>query len=156
MHEPEVVRTTSSRSPKRGSGIKTVIASIAVVVLCGGAYYYFYVRNDAETDVGVSAKQNAAPIGETAAANAATAQPVTTEDMVAKVGKLILLPSGETPTLATVSDLSKLKDQPFFANAKQGDIVLLYATARKAYLYDPIQNMLIEVAPISDTPDQHQ
>lgn len=71
------------------------------------------------------------------------------EELVAKVGKLIILPSGETPTVATVSDPEKLKDQPFFAKAKAGDKVLIYQKAEKAYLYDVVNNKILEVAPIS-------
>lgn len=68
--------------------------------------------------------------------------------LVAQVGKLIVLPERETPTLATVTDLDKLKDQPFFAKAKTGDKVLIYANAKKAILYNPELNKIVEVAPI--------
>ena len=69
--------------------------------------------------------------------------------LLAEVGQLIALPEGETPTVATVSDPSKLKDQPFFAKAKVGDKVLIYTNARKAILYSPTEHKIIEVAPIS-------
>ena len=70
-------------------------------------------------------------------------------DLVAEVGKLILLPAGEEPTIATVSDPEKLRDQPFFAQAKTGDKVLLYTNAKKAYLYDPVAHKILEVAPVN-------
>ena len=69
--------------------------------------------------------------------------------VVSRVGNLMLLPE-ETPTIATVSDLSKLQGQKFFANAEQGDIVLMYAHAKKAILYSPTLNKIIEVAPITN------
>ena len=72
-----------------------------------------------------------------------------TSRLVSAISKLIILPEDETPTIATVTDLEKLKDQPFFARAKVGDKVLIYATARKAILYDPAANKIIEVAPIN-------
>ncbi|OGG09547.1 hypothetical protein A2781_07195 [Candidatus Gottesmanbacteria bacterium RIFCSPHIGHO2_01_FULL_42_27] len=65
------------------------------------------------------------------------------------VGKLMVLPETETPTVATVSDEEKLRQQPFFANAKKGDRVLIYPTAKKAILYDPVLNKIIEVSPIN-------
>jgi hypothetical protein len=75
------------------------------------------------------------------------------EDAVAKtiqaVGKLVILPTNETPTVAAVTDLAPLKDQPFFANAKVGDKVLIYAKAGKAILYDPQANKVVEIAPIN-------
>lgn len=67
----------------------------------------------------------------------------------AKISKLIILPSDEEPTLATVSDPEKLRSQPFFANAKAGFKVLVYAKAQKAILYDPYSNRIVEVAPIN-------
>ena len=68
--------------------------------------------------------------------------------LLAKVGKLIKLPEDELPTIATVTDLEKLKNQPFFAKAKVGFKVLLYPQNKKAILYDPIENLVIEVGPL--------
>ncbi len=70
------------------------------------------------------------------------------KQLIARVGKLIVLPD-EQPTIATVSDLAPLKDQAFFANAKIGDKVLIFATAKKAILYRPSEDKIIEVAPIN-------
>ena len=72
-----------------------------------------------------------------------------TKSVVDKVGKLIALPNDETPSLATVQDKSKLKDQPFFKNAVNGDKLLLFIKAKKAILYRESNNKIIEVAPIN-------
>lgn len=103
---------------------------IALLVASGGAAYYFYRKANTQNDSSASAQEEVAAL-------------------VAEIGKLIVLPEGETPTVATVSDPERLKDQPFFARAKAGDKVLLYSTARKAYLYDPVAKKLIEVAPLN-------
>lgn len=68
--------------------------------------------------------------------------------LIAEVGKLIVLPVEEEPTIATVSDLNKLKDQPFFAKAQLGDKVLIYTDAKKAILYRPVDKKIIELAPL--------
>lgn len=66
-----------------------------------------------------------------------------------QVAGLMVLPQGETPTIATVTDLEKLRDQPFFVNAKEGYKVLIYTNARKAILYDPEHHKIVEVAPLN-------
>ncbi len=70
------------------------------------------------------------------------------QQLVAEVGRLIFLPD-EQPTVATVSDLESLKNQPFFAQAKIGDKVLIYTNAKKAVLYDPDAKKIVEVAPLN-------
>ena len=67
------------------------------------------------------------------------------DNLVEEVGKLIALPEDEKPTVATVTDVGAVKDQPFFAKAQNGDRVLIYTNARKAILYRPSENRILEV-----------
>lgn len=108
------------------ANISIVIAIIALA-LAGYFYYQLY-----------SFKQN--PQAQT--------QKETT-DLVAAVSQLVVLPEGETPTIATVSDPEALKDQPFFTQAQQGDKVLIYAQAKKAILYSVTLNKILDVAPLN-------
>ena len=71
------------------------------------------------------------------------------EKTVSLVGRLMVLPEGEIPTIATVSDPEKLQGQAFFAHAQKGDVVLVYALAKKAILYSPTLNKILEIAPVS-------
>jgi len=71
-----------------------------------------------------------------------------TESLVASLSKLMELPADETPTIATIADKDKLKDQPFFAKAENGDKLLAYTKAMQAILYRPSTNKIINVAPI--------
>ena len=72
-----------------------------------------------------------------------------TARLVSSVGLLMLLPMDEQPTVATVTNLESLKTQVFFKNARLGDKVLMYTKNRKAILYSPVENKIIEVAPLT-------
>lgn len=72
------------------------------------------------------------------------------QDIITKVGALMQLPQGETPTVANVSDAAAAKKQSaFFANAQNGDKVLMYAKAGEAILYRPSTNHIVLVAPLT-------
>lgn len=71
------------------------------------------------------------------------------DELLIEVGKLIVLPANERPVVATVNDTDQLKSQPFFANAKKGDKVLLYNEARRAVLYSPTLKRVVDIAPLS-------
>ena len=117
------------KPPRRHKALLIIVALLFIIALC--AAIYFYTKYDALK------------------ATPAVSTPKDVAALVARVGRLIVLPTDETPTIATVTDLEKLKDQPFFANAKNGDKVLLYSKARKAILYDPVADKIIEVAPVN-------
>lgn len=70
-----------------------------------------------------------------------------------KVAALISIPNDETPILATVDDTEKLKDQPFFKDAQNGDYILMFAQSKKAVIYRESTNKLVNVGPIAITSD---
>ncbi|MEI6660213.1 MAG: hypothetical protein WCK91_02200 [bacterium] len=108
---------------------KIVIPVIAVLALAFSAYLYNQVRL-LKQDPKVSAQKEVS-------------------ELVEKIGRIMVLPKGETPTVATVSDPEVLKDQPFFASAVKGDKVLIYAQAKKAILYSVDLDKIVEVAPLN-------
>ncbi len=111
-----------------------LIAAAAVIVVLGISSYYFYSQY--QTTQKLLSDPTAAGRAETKA-------------LVQKIGSFMELPQNEQPTVATVLDASKIKDQPFFAQAQNGDKVLLYTSAKKAILFRPSQNKIIEVGPIN-------
>lgn len=72
-----------------------------------------------------------------------------TTKIVDLVSKLVLLPTGEEPVLATVTDKEKLADQPAFAKAENGDKILIYSLAQKAFIYNPTKNIIVDVVPVN-------
>lgn len=121
---------------KRG-GIKQivlfVVIAVIVLVVAGVGVYFYQQYNHTQKLL----------------KNPTLAAQDEQKTLIEKVGKLIELPTGEEPTIATVSDVAKLQGQAFFAKAKNGDKVLIYSKAKKAVLYDPNANKIIEVGPIN-------
>jgi len=120
----------------KNNKIKYIIGAV-VVVLAIIPSVYFYTQNR---------------INQQRLANPSLFAQEETKKYIAMVAKLMILPTDETPTLATVSDAEKLKNQPFFANAANGDKVLIYTNAKKAILYRPSINKIIDVAPVNIGP----
>jgi len=75
------------------------------------------------------------------------------EEFISKVGESIELPKDEIPTIATVTDLEKLKEQAFFSKAELGDKVLIYTNARKVILYRSSENRVVEVGTVNINED---
>ncbi|HEX5429454.1 MAG TPA: hypothetical protein VFX17_00010 [Patescibacteria group bacterium] len=123
---------TGTTSGKPRKFLRNFLISVGVIVflVAAGTAVYFYMQYT---------KLNHNPSQQASA---------DTQETIAAVGRLIVLPDNEQPTVATVTDPSKLGNQSFFANAKVGDKVLLYAQAQKAILYDPSIDKIVEVAPI--------
>ncbi|MGE5042131.1 MAG: LytR C-terminal domain-containing protein [Candidatus Levyibacteriota bacterium] len=67
-----------------------------------------------------------------------------TQELLSRVSRLITVPS-EYPVVATVKDKSKLTD-PFFTDAQNGDKVLIFNKAKKAILYRPSTDKIINAA----------
>lgn len=68
-------------------------------------------------------------------------------ELVKKVSKLADIPS-ETPNVATVSDAATVRSQLFFSKAENGDKVLIFQNAKRAILYRPSTNKIIEYSTI--------
>ena len=121
---------------KKGGAIRSLLvkfAFILVALVAIGVGIYYYLQFDKAQKL---------------LKNPTLAAQNEQQSLVDKVGKLIDLPKDEQPTIATVSDVTKLKDQKFFAKAQNGYKVLIYSKAQKAILYDPKANKIIEVGPI--------
>ena len=115
---------------------ESIIISIlvALLIVSGAGFFYYY-------------SQSKKAVG--AADTSLEAHKKDLADTIKAVGKLMVLPEGEEPTIATVSDPAKLSNQPFFAHAQTGDKVLIYTQVKKAILYNPSSNKIVEVAQIN-------
>jgi hypothetical protein len=110
--------------------VSAFLALLAIAGLVTSIYFYRQYRKSEEAirNPEVAAKEEVSAI-------------------ISRVGKLMILPVG-VPTIMTVSDVNGLVGQPFFVKAQNGDQVLVYTDARKAILYRPKANIIVEVATV--------
>lgn len=125
-----------AKKPKTRPIIRIIIFAVAaLLILAGiGGTYYFY-KQYSKTKVLLS--------------DPSAVDKAESEAILGKLKKLMILPNDENPSIATVLDASKLKDQPFFTNAENGDKVIIYTKSQIAILYSPGKNLIVNVAPIS-------
>jgi hypothetical protein len=116
-------------------GIKLPLVLIVLLIIGAAAATAYGVTQKPEV-LGLSNDPNAKAAAEV-------------QSIITEVGKLIDLPANEQPVLATVADTEKLKDQPFFRKAVNGDKVLIYGSDKRAILYRPSEKRILEVGAIN-------
>jgi hypothetical protein len=135
--EPEM---TVPVVPAPARSLRPVVFMLAILLgaaLSVAGYFYYQYRHSATV---ASAKE--------------------IEDLTQEIGKALILPEGETPTLATVTDKEKLAEQAFFQKAENGDKVLIYSQSGRAILYRPSTKKIVDVTtvnvaqPTTSTPSQ--
>ena len=119
---------------KRGSKKSLIFFLLSLSIILLGTTGYFYYQYQ---------KLSKSPAGTQIAAQEET------QRLAGDIGKLMLLPKDETPTVATVTDIDKLKDQLFFKNAANGNKVLIYPNSKLAIIYDPKVNLIVNVGPVN-------
>jgi hypothetical protein len=136
IEEPPIVPVARPirRPMTKQKFINRVLLIVLVVAIGFGGYFYYQLHN-LQKDKGAEASKEV-------------------KDLLGKVAKLYLIPTGEEPTVATVSDPEALKDQSFFTSSVKGDKVLIFTKAGKAVLYRPSIDKIIEVAPINNKKDE--
>lgn len=127
--KPSVTSTKTPKPKKTKKPVLIVLLVILVLASVAAAGYFYSQYQD------IKKNPQQVTIDET-------------KSIVQKVGKLIKLPAKEQPTLATVLDKEKLKDQAFFNDAENGDKILIYTEAKKAVIYREKDNMVVNVGPI--------
>lgn len=134
---PAAPRPVTSLKPRRRrSPMKKFVTLFVFLILVAAVAFLGYKYHQSQNKINQLSDPK----------SAAQAQ---VSDLVTKVSKLAQLPTGETPTVATVTDTNKLKGQSFFVLAKNGDKVLIYTQAKRAVLYRPSENKVIEIAPLN-------
>lgn len=150
-------------TPKKKS-TKTLLVTLVILLIAGGAGYSTWrilqLRDNVqELETSLQAtneeldtlKQDIVTDPNTAVLRLQQEQNAA---ILEEVGEVYAIPEGETPTIATVQDITKLTDQPFFDGAENGDVLIVFDESGQAILYRPSDKKLVKVGPINieDTP----
>lgn len=103
-----------------------LVALVIVLALIGGFFSYKYwqtTQNDPERQA---------------------------KELLDYVSTIADVPSSETPTVATVTDTSKLSNQTLQMRSQNGDKLLIYSKAKRLILYRPSSKKIIETLTIED------
>lgn len=113
------------------SGLIVLAALLFVGVLMGGGFFAYQQRYAAAGN-----------------SQEATGDLNDVTYVIGRVSRHMVLPSDEMPALLTVTDNAKLTSS-FLKQAKNGDKVLVYQTNKKAILYRPGTDRIIDVGPVA-------
>jgi hypothetical protein len=123
--------TKKADKSDKGKKILKVFIIAAYIAALVGPSYYFYRKYQGATE-GVSQLKTKE-----------------VSQLISKISKIAELPQDEEPTVASISDKDKLKDNAFFSKAENGDKVLIYAGAKRAYLYRPSTGRIVDIVTIN-------
>lgn len=141
----EIPEKPRSRRRLRFPRMKTLVVLLLFIVTVGAAVYFYLQWQDAREEAWTAEFDGGDP--------AATPQ-IQANEVIEMVGKTVLLPQGETPALIRVTDKNSLtQNKEFFKDAENGDVVLVYNQARKAFLFRPSTQKLINIAPVNISPE---
>lgn len=122
---------------------QTILATIAILYMAGSTFaaVRFY-------DLYKSYESRVPPTDKEAEKETAI--------LVTQLKKIMEVPD-ETPVIATVTDKDNLKSQQaFFAQAENGDKLIVFQEAKKAILFRPSIGKIVESGPLIVTPSQQQ
>ena len=108
--------------------VALVVLAVLLVIFAVVAYSYYGKYQQAQVAAGI-ATDNSIPVKD-------------------RLAVLVELPQGEDPSVATVTDVSKIKDQIFFRNAQNGDNIVAYPNAKIAILFRPSTGKVVWMGPI--------
>lgn len=149
----------SAKSSKKKAIVLTVLTVVFLALVAVGVWQFIELRNEnkelrSERD---ATSEQLANLREELINDPNGAiersQQERTASILEQVSKLYEIPEGETPTIATVQDVEKLQDQPFFEAARNGDILIVFDESSTAILFRPDENRLVKVGPINVQPD---
>lgn len=146
INKTKEIQNIEEKYYSRGDLIKIVKrlvsigAIISVIIFLSFSTFYFYKKsvNISNTDIKTNSKKDK---------DGTSGEEL--NKVISRVRDTMVIPDGDVPSVAVVTDPTLLSSQAFFSNSKIGDIVLVYSSLKKVVLFDPNLNKIIDVAPLN-------
>jgi len=130
---PETTRATSSIRRRsfpiafvRRLKLRTIIIAAFLIVGWLGAIYFYNQYNEIANEPQVVAQKQATKI-------------------LVDLSSIMELPENELPSISTITDISALAGDPFFARAQNDDVIIVYTQGQQAIIFLPSMKKIINV-----------
>ena len=128
--------------PKKKQKLNLLSVLLLVLLFLVGTFGYLYYQTDQKL------RRLSTPQGQDEVAKKEV------QELTAKLGKLTILPQEEA-VVATILDAQYLATQSaFYQDAQNGDKLVVYPQAQKAYIYSPEKNIIVNAGPLIVNQDQ--
>lgn len=116
--------------------IAVFVVLFASTLVSGAIAYSFYQQSQVNYDASAANALN-----QTSSADQYA-------ELISKVREVVLVPSDEQPTIAAIADVEQVRAEnpSFYADAQNGDIVLIFST--KAIIYRETPGLIVNIAPV--------
>ncbi len=136
---------TKRRKSGKSVFVKLLLVLIVLVLVAGLGFLYKKYRDTQAEVQKLSTVQGQQELSKTQ-----------TQQLLGEMKKIILLPQGEDPVVATITDINQLKDKEFYKDAQNGDRVVVFASSKKAYIYRPSSKIVVNVGAFQIEPTENQ
>lgn len=145
-HSPAPAAKKAKKSKLRKPKLTTVVVLLVLLGLAAGSAYLYMKYDETQQKVEqLSTVQGQEELNKTQ-----------TEQLLGEMRQMILLPTDEDPAVATIIDINQLNSNEFYKDAQNGDRVIVYSNAKKAYIYRPESKIIVNVGSFSVEASQQQ
>lgn len=128
-------KVNKQKTRRRRPRLLTVFLVLILLALAAGSFFLYQKYRDTQAQVDkLSTVQGQQELSNTQV-----------NELLGEMRAIILLPSDEDPVVATITDINLLRDKDFYKDAQNGDRVVVFASAKKAYIYRPSEKKIINV-----------
>ncbi len=134
---------TPIAAPKSGMSRKIIIGVVVVLVVIA---FMLYRSEQSRRETETRLEETAAELVQIQEGSTQQTSEALNQEVLAQVGTLMQLPTDTTSTVATITDVDRLREaNEFFNQARNGNFLII--TSSRAILYDREANIIVDVAP---------